>query len=102
MTANEVNDIVMHLLAAADHIRGREREEILHHVGRLSRAAVRERTAAVGEMQKLRKKIVQQSAELKRIENASRMPAAPTAQAAKANQPPKVSYCMTIHLTSRG
>jgi hypothetical protein len=53
-------------------------------------------------MQKLRKKIVQQSAELKRIENASRMPAAPTAQAAKANQPPKVSYCMTIHLTSRG
>jgi hypothetical protein len=98
MTANEVNDIVMHLLAAADHIRGREREEILHHVGRLSRAAVRERTAAVGEMQKLRKKIVQQSAELKRIENASRMSTAPAAQAAKATQPLKVSCSTTVHV----
>jgi hypothetical protein len=98
MTANEVNDIVMHLLAAADHIRGREREEILHHVGRLSRAAVRERTAAVDEMQKLRKKIVQQSAELKRIENATRTPTGPSAQAAKATQPPKVSCSATVHL----
>jgi transcriptional accessory protein Tex/SPT6 len=83
MAANEVNDIVMRLLAAADHIRGREREEILHHVGKLSRAAVRERTAAVDEMQKLRKKIVQQSAEFKRIENAS--------QSLPATQAPKVS-----------
>jgi uncharacterized Zn finger protein len=98
MTANEVNDIVMRLLAAADHIRGREREEVLHHVGRLSRAAVRERTAAVGEMQKLRKKIVQQSAELKHIENATRMPAAPATQAAKAPQLPKVSCSTTVHL----
>ena len=89
MSANEVNDIVMRLLAAADHIRGREREEILHHVGRLSRAAVRERTAAVDEMQKLRKKIVQQSAELKRIGNASNsFPAAPSTQASKVSQPP--------------
>lgn len=98
MTANEVNDIVMHLLAAADHIRGREREEILHHVGRLSRAAVRERTAAVDEMQKLRKKIVQQSAELKRIESASKVPTAPAAQAARATQPPKVSRSTTVHV----
>jgi hypothetical protein len=74
MAANEVNDIVMRLLAAADHIHGREKEEILHLVGRLSRAAVCERTAAVDEMQKLRKKIVQQSAELKRITNAAQVP----------------------------
>jgi hypothetical protein len=59
MAANEVNDIVIRLLATADKIGGREREEILHHVGRLSRAATRERTAAIDEMQKLRKKIVQ-------------------------------------------
>lgn len=100
MAANEVNDIVMRLMAAADHIRGHEREEILHHVGRLSHAAVRERTAAVDEMQRLRKKIVQQSAELKRIETASSMPAAPAAQALKAFQPPTVSPSMTFHVES--
>jgi hypothetical protein len=98
MTANEVNDIVLRLMAAADHIRGREREEILHHVGRLSRAAVRERTAAVDEMQRLRKKIVQQSAELKRIENASGMPAAPVTQASKPSQPPTVSSTVAFHV----
>ncbi|KAM0710738.1 hypothetical protein Q7P35_001476 [Cladosporium inversicolor] len=98
MTANEVNDIVMRLLAAADHIRGREREEILHHVGRLSRAAVRERTAAVDEMQKLRKKIVQQSAELKRIGNASKIPTAPATHATKAFQPPTVSCSTTVYV----
>lgn len=100
MAANEVNDIVMRLLAAADHIRGREREEILHHVGRLSRAAVRERTAAVDEMQRLRKKIVQQSADLKRIENASKMPATPATQASKASQPPAVSSTVAFHIES--
>ena len=100
MTANEVNDIVLRLMAAADHIRGREREEILHHVGRLSRAAVRERTAAVDEMQRLRKKIVQQSAELKRIENATGMPAAPVAQASKPSQPPTVSSTGAFHVKS--
>ena len=100
MTANEVNDIVMRLLAAADHIRGREREEILHHVGRLSRAAVRERTAAVDEMQRLRKKIVQQSADLKRIENASKMPAAPATQASKASQPPTVRSTVALRVES--
>jgi len=96
MSANEVNDIVMRLLAVTDHLRGREREEILHIVGRLSRAAVRERTAAVDEMQKLRKKVVQQSAELKRIENISRMPPAPATQAAKPSQPPTVSCSTNI------
>lgn len=98
MAANEVNDIVMRLLAAADKIGGREREEILHHVSRLSRAAMRERTAAVDEMQKLRKKVVQQSAELKRIENAAQSVPAPAAtQAAQASQPPLVS--LNYHLS---
>jgi hypothetical protein len=82
MAANEVNDIVIRLLATADKIGGREREEILHHVGRLSRAATRERTAAIDEMQKLRKKIVQQSAELKRIENTSQGHPAPQSRSA--------------------
>ena len=100
MAANEVNDIVMRLLAAADHIRGREREEMLHHVGRLSRAAVRERTAAVDEMQRLRKKIVQQSADLKRIENASKMPAALATQTSKASQPPTVSSTVALRVES--
>ena len=102
MAANEVNDIVMRLMAATDQIRGREREVILHHVGRLSRAAVRERTAAVDEMQRLRKKIVQQSAELKRIETASSMPAAPAAQASKASRPPTVSSSVTFRVESVG
>jgi hypothetical protein len=111
MAANEVNDIVIRLLATADKIGGREREEILHHVGKLSRAATRERNAAIDEMQKLRKKVVQQSAELKRIENTSSQghpapqsrsasqghpasqgrPALPSAQAPQASQPPLVN-----------
>ena len=89
MAANEVNDIVMRLLAAANHIHGREKEEILHLVGRLSHAAVCERTAAVDELQKLRKKIVQQSAELKRIGNASR--STPATQAPKVSRPTLVT-----------
>lgn len=109
MATNEVNDIVVRLLAAADKIGGRDREEILHHVGRLSRAATRERTAAVDEMQKLRKKVVQQGAELRRLEDTTHelrrlenlnlkaantcqtVPTGPAAQASKAAQPPLVS-----------
>lgn len=107
MAANEVNDIVVRLLAAADKIGGRDREEILHHVGRLSRAATRERSAAVDEMQKLRKKVVQQSADLKRLENTSQelrrlenlnqtVSAAPVAQAPQAAQPPLVGLFRNI------
>jgi hypothetical protein len=111
MAANEVNDIVIRLLATADKIGGREREEILHHVGRLSRAATRERNTAIDEMQKLRNKVVQQSAELKRIENTSSQghpapqsrsvsqgnpafqgrAALPSTQAPQASQPPLAS-----------
>lgn len=92
MAGNEVNDIVVRLLAAADKIGGREREEIMHHVGRLSRAATRERTVAVEEMQKLRKKVVQQSTELKKFQNTiNNGPAFPVSQGSLAPQPPLVS-----------
>jgi hypothetical protein len=77
VAANEVNDIVICLLATADKIGGHEREQILHHVDRLSRAAMRKRNTAIDKMQKLRKKVVQQSAEPKRIENASQARPAP-------------------------
>lgn len=92
MAGNEVNDIVVRLLATADKIGGRERDEIVYHVGRLSRAATRERTAAVEEMQKLRKKVVQQSTELKKLrDTTTNAPAFPVAQGSLAPQSPLVS-----------
>lgn len=80
MSTNEVNEIVVKLLAAADRVTGREqREDILHYVGRLSRAATRERTAAVDEMQNLRKRIVQQSSELRRLREVGKALQTPSA-----------------------
>jgi hypothetical protein len=100
MAANEVNDIVMRLLAAADRMGGRERDEILHHVGRLSRAASHERAAAIDEMQRLRKKVVQQSAEIreiKRIIGPSQI--FPATRAPHVAQPPLVSDLSGRRLT---
>jgi len=68
MDSREVNGIVVRLLAAADKIGGRERDEVLHHVGRLSRAATRERAIAVDEMQYRDRKIRQLEDELRRLE----------------------------------
>lgn len=85
MAANEVNDIVIRLMAVADRIGGRERDDLMHYAGRLSRAATRERNAAVDEIQRLRKKIVQQGAELRRLDNLVK-----SAQEPFAPQPPLV------------
>ena len=92
MAANEVNDIVIQLLAAADNIGGRAGDDIMYYVGRLSRAATRERNAAVDEIQRLRKKVVQQSAELRRLGNLVKTdPALTVTQRPFASQPPLVS-----------
>jgi len=85
MDSREVNEIIVKLLAAADKIGGRSRDEVLYHIGRLSHAATRERTTAVDEMHYLDRKIRQLQDELRRLEphNAllHRIPIAPASQA---------------------
>jgi hypothetical protein len=68
MDSREVNEIVVKLLAAADKIDRREREEVLHLVGRLSRAATRERATAFDEMRHLDRKTRHLQDELRRLE----------------------------------
>lgn len=65
MDSREVNEIVVKLLAAADKIGDRE---ILHLVGRLSRAATRERSTAFDEMHHLDRKIRQLQDEVRRLD----------------------------------
>jgi arsenate reductase-like glutaredoxin family protein len=65
MDSREVNEIVVKLLAAADKTGDRE---ILHLVGRLSRAATRERSTAFDEMHHLDRKIRQLQDEVKRLD----------------------------------
>ena len=90
-----MNDIVVKLLAAADKIGGRERNEVLHHVGRLSRAATCERALAIDEMHYRDGKIRQLEDELRRVKphnpRLSQIPPASQAQL-----PPKVSLPISI------
>lgn len=65
MDSREVNEIVVKLLAAAD--KSGERE-ILHLVGRLSRAATRERSTAFDEMHHLDRKIRHLQDEIRRLD----------------------------------
>jgi hypothetical protein len=65
MDSREVNEIVVKLLAAADTTGERD---ILHLVGRLSRAATRERSTAFEEMHHLDRKIRQLQDELRRLD----------------------------------
>jgi hypothetical protein len=65
MDSREVNEIVVKLLAAADKTGERE---ILHLVGRLSRAATRERSTSFDEMHHLDRKIRQLQDELRRLD----------------------------------
>lgn len=88
MATKDVNDLVVKLLGSADKVGGREGDEILSLVGRLSRAATRERTAAVHEMQNLRKTILQQDTMIKRIGYYD----SDTSQASRASQLPMVSH----------
>lgn len=90
MANNDVNDVVVKLLASADRVGGREGDEILYLVGKLSRAATRERDAAVYEMHNLRKTIVQQDNMIKRI--GYREP--DSSQAHHSPQVPMVSRCL--------
>ena len=97
MDSREVNEIVVKLLAAVDKIGGRERDDVLHYVGRLSRAATRERAIAVDEMHYRDRKMRQLEAELRRVEpNNPRLSDNRFPLASQAQLPPHVSPSISI------
>lgn len=68
--------------------------ELLALISRLSGAATRERSAAVDEMQRLRKKVIQQQTDIKRLGSSSQQAQSPaqlpqTHQMAQATKPPR-------------
>jgi hypothetical protein len=68
MDSREVNEIIVKLLAAAEKISRREKDEILHLVGRLSGAATRERAKMLGEMHHLERKTKLLQDEVRRLD----------------------------------
>ena len=70
MDSRETNEIIVKLLAAVDKIgRRREKAEIMHLVGRLSRATTRERETALDEMHHLERKIRLLQDEVRRLDH---------------------------------
>lgn len=96
MDSREVNEIVVKLLAAVDKIGGRERDDVLHYVGRLSRAATRERAIAVDEMHYRDRKIRQLEDELRRVEPDNPRLNNQFPPASQAQLPPRVSPSLSI------
>jgi hypothetical protein len=69
MDSRETNEIIVKLLAAVDKIGRREKDEIMHLVGRLSRATTRERETALDEMHHLERKIRLLQDEVRRLDH---------------------------------
>jgi hypothetical protein len=69
MDSRETNEIIVKLLAAVDKIGRREKDEIMHLVGRLSRATTRERETALDEMHHLERKIRLLQYEVRRLDH---------------------------------